>query len=242
MGAVCMSFYSEFAGYYDAVFPFDEDAYSFIRNRFPATAKRVLDIGCGTGDYCGRLASQGYETLGIDLDQWMIERARKAYPACEFRVLGMEDIGSIGGQFGAAYCVGNVASHVASYRLSNFFWALRERLTSGATWVLQTVNWDFVLGQTSYKFPDISVEGTELVFERSYPEISDEKVLFRTRLREVAKTVFEGQVTLFPMRADDYVQAHGEAGFELVAHKGSFCGDDFDPGRMSSSVLVFRRT
>ncbi len=236
-----MSFYSEFAGYYDAVFPFDESTYSFLRNRFPSSARRVLDIGCGTGDYCGRLASQGYETLGIDLDQWMIERAKKTYPASDFRVLGMEDLGSLKGYFGAAYCVGNVASHLASHRLSDFLWALRERLTPEATWVLQTVNWDFVLGKESYTFPEVAVRGTELVFERSYPKISEEKVLFRTRLRDGERPVFEGEVTLFPLRGEDYVQSHGEAGFELVAHKGSFGGAEFDPGKMSSSVLVFRR-
>ncbi|MFH1689640.1 MAG: class I SAM-dependent methyltransferase [Candidatus Eisenbacteria bacterium] len=237
-----MSFYSEFAGYYDAVFPFDEETYSFLRSRFPSSATRVLDVGCGTGDYCGRLASQGYETLGVDLDQWMIERAKKTYPASKFRVLGMEDIGSLKGLFGAAYCIGNVASHLATHRLSDFLWALRERLTQDATWVVQTVNWDFVLNQGSYTFEDVPVQGTGLVFERSYPEISEEKVLFRTRLSDGERSVFEGEATLFPVRGEGYVQAHREAGFELIAHKGSFVGAEFDPGTMSSSVLVFRRT
>ena len=237
-----MSFYSEFAGYYDSVFPFEEETYSFLRNRVPASASRILDVGCGTGDYCGRLASQGYETLGIDLDRWMIERAKQRYPASEFRVLGMEDIGSLKGSFGAAYCIGNVASHLFRHRLPDFLWALRERLMPGATWVVQTVNWDFVLDQESYRFPEVPVKGTDLVFERSYPEISGEEVLFRTRLREGGRTVFEGETTLFPMRGEEYVHAHSAAEFELLDHKGSFAGAEFDPGIMSGSILVFRRT
>ncbi len=237
-----MSFYSEFAGYYETVFPFEEEVYSFVRDRFPTSARRVLDVGCGTGDYCGRLASQEYEAVGIDLDQWMVERAKRRYPASEFHVLGAENIGTLTGPFDAAYCIGNVISHIARHRLPDFLLALRELLTPGAAWVIQTVNWDFVLAQESYEFPDVPVEGTNLVFERSYPEISEEKVLFRTRLREGGLSVFEGEMTLFPVRAEDYVGAHRGDGFEFIEHKGSFAGAAFDPGVMSGSILVFRRT
>jgi len=237
-----MSLYSEFAEYYEAVFPFEEGVYSCIRDQFPARARRVLDVGCGTGDYCGRLTSQEYETVGIDLDPWMVERAKRSYPASEFRVLGAEEIASLTGPFGAAYCIGNVVSHIARHRLPDFLQTLRELLEPGATWVIQTVNWDFVLTQESYKFPDVAVGGTNLVFERSYPEISEERVLFRTRLREGDRSVFEGETTLFPVRAEDYTAAHRTAWFEFLEHKGSFAGAAFDPGVMSGSVLVFRRT
>jgi 2-polyprenyl-3-methyl-5-hydroxy-6-metoxy-1,4-benzoquinol methylase len=237
-----MTFYSEFAGYYESVFPFEEEVYSFVRDRFPTSARRILDIGCGTGDYCGRLASQEYEAVGIDLDQWMVERAKRRYPASEFHVLAAEDIGSLTGPFGAAYCIGNVISHITRYRLSDFLLALRELLMPGAAWVIQTVNWDFVLAQESYEFPDVPVEGTNLVFERNYTEISEESVLFRTRLREGGLSVFEGEMTLFPVRAEVYVGAHRSEGFEFIEHKGSFAGAAFDPGVMSGSILVFRRT
>ena len=199
-------------------------------------------MGCGTGDYCGRFTSQGYEAVGIDLDQWMVERAKRKYLASEFRVLGAEEIGSLTGSFGAAYCIGNVASHLKPHRLPDFLQELRELLTPGATWVIQTVNWDFVLTQGSYEFPGVPVEGTDLVFERSYPEISEERVLFRTRLREGDRSVFEGETTLFPLRSQDYAGSHAQAGFELLEHKGSFEGAAIAPGIMSGSVLVFRRT
>jgi len=236
-----MSFYSEFAEYYDAVFPFEEEVYSFLRDRLPSGAAGVLDLGCGTGDYCGRFASQGYETLGIDLDPWMVERAMKRYPASKFMVLGMQDVGTLTGSFGAAYCIGNVGAHLALHRWSDFLWSLRERLTTEATWVIQTVNWDFILGQESFRFPDVPVEGTDLVFERSYPEISEEKVLFKTCLRDGERSVFEGETVLFPARSGDYIRVHKESGFEFLEHKGSFAGGAFDPGEVSGSILVFRR-
>jgi SAM-dependent methyltransferase len=237
-----MSFYSEFAGYYERVFPFDEATYGFLRSRFPSGARRILDIGCGTGDYCGRLASQGYEALGIDLDRWMVERAKKKYPATEFRVLGLDEVGSLGGMFGAAFCIGNVAAHLPRHRLGGFLWALRERLDQGAIWIVQTVNWDYVLRQDSYTFPEVAVGESGLLFERSYPEISEEMVTFVTRLREREGVVFEGETTLYPVRAEDYIRAHREVEFELVGQYGGFSDEEFDPRKMSSSVLVFRRT
>lgn len=237
-----MSFYSEFAGYYERVFPFEEGTYAFLRARLPADARRILDVGCGTGDYCGRLASQGYETLGFDLDRWMVERARKKYPASEFRVLGMDEVGLLNGTFGSAYCIGNVAAHLPRHRLGGFLWALRERLDRGAVWIVQTVNWDFVLRHDSYKFPDVAVSDGGLVFERTYPEITEDMVRFVTRLREKEGTVFEGETTLYPVRAEDYIVAHREVEFELIAQYGGFAEEKFNPRKMSSSVLVFRRT
>jgi hypothetical protein len=154
----------------------------------------------------------------------------------------MDEVGSLNGTFGAAYCIGNVAAHLPGHRLGGFLWALRERLDRGAIWIVQTVNWDFVLRKDSYRFPDVEVGEGGLVFERSYTEISDETVSFVTRLREKEGTVFEGDATLYPVRAEDYIHAHTEVEFELLGHYGGFSDEAFNPKKMSSSVLVFRRT
>jgi SAM-dependent methyltransferase len=236
-----MSFYSEFADYYDSVFPFEEATYAFIRERLPAEAARVLDIGCGTGDYCGRLASQGYEVVGIDPDQWMIERARYRFPAVRFLVKGMEAIGQLEDPFGSAICIGNAASHLPQHRMPGFIHTLHDRLRPWSVWILQTVNWDFVLGQETYRFPDIRLEERGVVFEREYEGISAESVLFKTRLTAVDNEVFRGETLLYPMRAADCIKEHERNGFELLAHVGSFAGDAFDPEVMSSSIFVFRR-
>ena len=39
--------------------------------------KKILDIGCGTGRYCFKLAENGHEVLGIDMANSMIEAAKK---------------------------------------------------------------------------------------------------------------------------------------------------------------------
>src|SRR3954447_25782439 len=46
---------------------------------------RVLDVGCGRGDLCAAAAARGARPLGVDLAEGMIDAAREAHPALEFR-------------------------------------------------------------------------------------------------------------------------------------------------------------
>jgi SAM-dependent methyltransferase len=48
-------------------------------------AKRVVDIGCGSGIWARQLVDAGYEVLGVDLSPAMIELARRRVPEVEFR-------------------------------------------------------------------------------------------------------------------------------------------------------------
>ena len=233
-----MSFYSDFAGYYEKIFPLDRVAYSFLSSRLPGAGGRVLDVGCGTGDYCGRLASDGYRAVGIDVDAEMVEVAARRFPAASFRVLDMTELASLGGRYEAVFCIGNVLAHIPRDRLAAFLGSVRDMLAPSAPWILQTVNWDFILKNGSFRFPDI-VAG-DAVFEREYPSVSRDRVRFVTRLRVGGRTVFDGEVTLYPLRSDDYVDEHASAGFELEEHYGDFREGAFDPGTQSSSVFVFR--
>ncbi len=234
-----MSFYSDFAGHYEAVFPLDETTYSFLGSRLPPAGGRVLDVGCGTGDYCGRLASDGYDALGVDLDREMIDVAARRFPEASFRVLDMVDLASLGGRCDGIFCIGNVLAHLPGNDLGRFLRDVRDMLQPSAPWIFQTVNWDFILEQGSFRFPDIVTSG--VVFEREYPEVSPDLVRFVTRLEVDGRRVFEGEVSLHPARAEDYREAHAAAGFDLEGHYADFRGRAFDPGAHSSSVFVFRK-
>lgn len=45
-----------------------------------APGARVLDAGCGTGRVAIRLAELGFESVGVDVDEAMLEQARAAAP------------------------------------------------------------------------------------------------------------------------------------------------------------------
>jgi SAM-dependent methyltransferase len=52
---------------------------SFCARRL-APAGRVLDAGCGTGRVAIRLAETGYDCVGVDADEPMLDEARRAAP------------------------------------------------------------------------------------------------------------------------------------------------------------------
>ena len=52
----------------------------------PLAKGRVLDIGCGTGDYSNLFDLKKVEYLGIDLAPVMIHKARDLYPQARFEV------------------------------------------------------------------------------------------------------------------------------------------------------------
>lgn len=58
------------------------------------SGKSVLDFGCGKGDFYGYLKKKGIDVqyCGIDINENLIEFARKKYPETEFIVMDIEEI------------------------------------------------------------------------------------------------------------------------------------------------------
>ncbi|HEY1787234.1 MAG TPA: class I SAM-dependent methyltransferase [Verrucomicrobiae bacterium] len=62
-----------------------------LRQLRNAGAKTVLDVGCGDGNFSASLASEGFETYGIDLSQGGITKAKANYPNVSFSVASAYD-------------------------------------------------------------------------------------------------------------------------------------------------------
>lgn len=54
--------------------------------------KKVLCIGCGTGEECAYLQKQGAIVIGTDIAEGMIETAKSIYPQIEFFTMDMENL------------------------------------------------------------------------------------------------------------------------------------------------------
>jgi len=239
-GGITVTFYSQLAEYYEAVFPYRDEVAAFLRSYIPAGSRRVLDAGCGTGHYCGRLAADGFEVVGIDLDPQMIDVARKKYPAPTFQCLNLLDVGTLPAPFDFVFCIGNVAPHLTQEEFARFAGDAQKVLGPGGVWIFQVVNWDYVLTHGSYPFRPRRLGLGEAVFLREYREVSESRVRFLTRLVSEDRTIFEGDVWLYPLRTDAYLRLHEERGFELVDHFADFQRTPYAAASDAGSVFVFR--
>jgi len=53
---------------------------------------RVLDVGCGSGEFPALAAEAGYRAVGVDVSAPSIEAARRARPEVDFRLGTVEDV------------------------------------------------------------------------------------------------------------------------------------------------------
>lgn len=250
-----MSFYTDFAEYYERIFPFREETFAFLEAMVPgrapssgsgaatARARRVLDVGCGTGHYCGRFAALGLEAVGFDLDSAMIAAARERYPQARFECLDMRDLPSLaeGAErgFDLAFCIGNTLAHLPAAELPRFLAALHGLLVPGGRWLLQVVHWDRILAAGGIEFPVLRWEG-EIAFHRAYRDLTEQRVRFVTRLVEGGVERFRGEVDLHPIREGGYEALHAAAGFTCVGRHGDFQGTPLGPSS-AAMVLSFEK-
>lgn len=62
----------------------------FFRD-MPTRGGRVLDVGCGTGDFCYLAEKAGYSATGMDFSPQLIEVARQRFPSLDLEVATLEE-------------------------------------------------------------------------------------------------------------------------------------------------------
>ena len=72
--------YDGLADWYDEEFqpaPLEGDAWRVVKRLMGEGSGTLLDLGCGTGAFCGALAELGWTVTGVDLSEDMLRRARE---------------------------------------------------------------------------------------------------------------------------------------------------------------------
>jgi glycine/sarcosine N-methyltransferase len=219
-----------------------------------APAKSLLELGCGPGEHAHFIASHGYEVVGIDTSESMIEKAKEKPPLPNLRfVLGdiSELSGIAEGTFGAALCIGNTLPHLGSdERLRSMARGLRQRLAPGGAFLLQILNYDRILDSNERSLPinfRSDPEGGEIVFLRLMTPREDGTVLFfpaTLRLRPDADPPIEVMhsrcVELRAWRAREIEEILREHGFTSFEKLGTFDRVPFDPKSSRDLILIAR--
>lgn len=126
-------------GYEDDVKFLDE----FFRKH---RCRRVLDVGCGTGNHALRLAKLGYEVTGVDVSAEMIAQAKRKdrRGKVTFLVGDMKRIDKVvpaNARFDAAICLGNAFQHLTTDRyVCAFLNRLSKMLRTGSLFVFSARN------------------------------------------------------------------------------------------------------
>ncbi len=217
--------------------------------------RRLLDLGCGSGEHSAFLQEKGFSVTGVDASPKQIESARSLQSPTgpEFVLSTIGDLGGqVDGTFGAALCVGNVLPYLDADELDRSFATVASLVDPGAPWLLQIVNYPGLRERGVRTLP-VNVrpgdsEDEELVLLRLMRFSEEGKVLFspstlRWRPGEDPPVTVQWTKTILleAWSADDLVAVAARHSFEEVERFGSVEGEAFDPIHSHDIILHLRR-
>ncbi len=224
-----MAFYKSIAVWYDQIFPFIPAQKNFIEIETGGlNGKQIVDIGCGTGKLAVNLSSLGADITGVDLDDEMLDIARKRNAGGKqlaFLNLNMLKIGEYfeSNSFDAIISFGNTLVHLQSPgEILSFFNQTGRILSPSGKLLIQIVNYDFIIDTGLNSLP--LIENEKISFQRYYEfREQDEKINFKTILT-VKKTgqIIKNSVPLLPLRRELLLHLLDKAGFNNITFYGSF--------------------
>ena len=104
----------------------------------------------------------------------MIASAIRRYPGVLFQHLDMQDIQLLAPPFDFVFCIGNVAAHLPKNSFQLFLNRLWHLMGASGIWIVQIVNWDHILAQPDYRFPDKILDNGAMVFRRQYRAVRND--------------------------------------------------------------------
>ncbi len=195
-------FYTSISKYYSEIFPYKPMQLQFIKSRAGELAgKRILDIGCATGELAFHLANEGAKVTGIDLNENLLKQAKNGIGKFRFAKSNKHesDLSSPGPvfqignmlelnndfqpeQFDAVLCFGNTLVHLLSEGLiQKMLSGVFSILKPGGHFLLQILNYDYILGENISELPVIETDNIKFVRKYGF-ENNSQVVRFQTDL------------------------------------------------------------
>ncbi len=218
-----------------------------------APSRRLLDLGSGTGEHARFLADHGFEVVGVDVSEAMLEQARAdTPPGVTFVQADLVHVDeAVTGRFGAAICLGNTLTHVRDgAALRQLFGAVRNVLLPGAPLILQVLNYERLVrnGQRCLPLTFIQDEDGDAIFMRVMTHKPDGEVIFTPALLRYRpdgnpplEVVTSHNVPLHGWTRPELEDALEAAGFRARHVYGTMAETPYDPCESSDVVIVCRQ-
>jgi SAM-dependent methyltransferase len=231
--------YDDIVDIYSEIFPLNQAFIAFIATYVKKPHAKILDLGCGTGDYVDELTRLNYDVTGIDNSPAMIEHAKKnnqgTFVHCSFA-----EISKIEGKFDYVYCVGNSLSYVSDNLINLFLNNVCQLLQVGGYLLLQIVNWDKFRQTGASAFPVKSLaDGSR--FHRKYEAKDNATVIFHTELRKDGTVVDSWSDTLYPKYSDSVAKNLAAAAMTITGLYGSYKKSPFDPETSPALIVAAQK-
>jgi SAM-dependent methyltransferase len=228
--------YDDIVDVYNEIFPLNQAFLVFLNGYLGEIGSRVLDLGCGPGDYVGLLAEEGYEVVGIDSSVGMIEAAKAKHHG-RFYPYSFTEIGKLRGHFDCVYCVGNSLSYLPNDLLPTFMAETAELLKDFGRFILQVVNWDRFVGMGRINF-DVKALSDGRTFHRGYEPMEYGTVIFHTSLQKEGELLAEWADSLHPKTLSYLRAAILSSGLDVVGAYGDYDKAPFDSESSPALILV----
>lgn len=239
-----MSFYSEIVKYYEAIFPLKQPKEEFVRKIILGNSyDSLLDIGCATGALCGSMAKHLETVRGFDLDEAMVKRANMFYKYnnIDFKPGDMLKLDELYPEerFDMITCFGNTLVHVGKSNVAELFQSVARHLDDKGTFVLQILNYDYVLNEKIDVLP--LIDNQVIRFDRYYENVSEEVLDFRTVLtvKETGEEL-ENSIPLYPIHKSEVDGWLRDAGFDDITYYKNYNSEPYD-GEHLPLILIAKK-
>lgn len=240
-------FYSSISKYYPEIFPYNQAQLKYVAGQTRGLKGRsILDIGCATGELAFELANEGAEVKGIDLNEDLLLRAQsaKVHPGLTFRKADMLNLRNDfqSRQFDAVVCFGNTLVHLPSEdKVATMLSGVEHVLKPGGAFLLQILNYDYILDNGIAELPVIETENIKFVrrynIKPTVPVIGFQTEL---HLKNEGRTI-ENETPLLAIGSRTLVRLLEETGFEKIMLYSSFKEDAFGGKHLPLVASAFKR-
>lgn len=226
-------FYTSISKHYSDIFPYNPLQLSFILQEISSLrGKKVLDIGCASGELSVQMARNGADVTGIDLNADLLKQAneKEAFSNLVFKEGNMLNLKRDfqENEFDAVICFGNTLVHLNSLdEVLQMLEGVRYVLKPGGNLFLQILNYDHILESRLDTLP--LIETDNILFVRNYAfDNDDEHIRFITELQVKKEGLqIQNETKLLALKSSQLSNVLAQSGFSGINFYSNFKREPF---------------